>query len=88
MSVGVLVLVLLLLGALAVVVPAVIAYASGGDKRAEIREANRKAVEAANREKIAVKALRQIANGDALPVITAGDALDEIETTYQKEINS
>lgn len=51
------------------------------------REAKRELREAKAREKIATAALRQIANGDSMPVLTAGDALDRIESNYTKELN-
>lgn len=81
MAVSTVFLIMLVLVGLAVGVPTLVAYLNGSSKRAELRAAQ-------SREAIAVKALRQIANGDAMPVLTAGDALDRIESTYQKEINS
>jgi hypothetical protein len=51
------------------------------------REAKRQLREAQTRERIATSALRAIANGDSMPVLTAGDALDRIESNYTKELN-
>jgi hypothetical protein len=39
-----------------------------------------------NRSEVAQKALRQIVAGDSYPVLTAGDALDKINNTYDKEL--
>lgn len=39
------------------------------------------------RMSLAEQGLRKIANGDATPVITAGDYLDRIAQTYNKELN-
>lgn len=58
------------------------------DHRAEVREAKGEALAAKTREKIATRALRAIANGAGAPVLEAQDALDAIESTYTKELNS
>jgi hypothetical protein len=63
------------------VLPVLVSSLSPGsrDTRRELRESK-------SREKIATQALRAIANGDSMPVLTAGDALDRIENTYNKEL--
>lgn len=74
--------------ALAFAVPAVVTYAGGADKRAELREAKAEAALERSRTKIAVKGLRAIANGAGAPVLEAQDALDKIDLTYEtKELN-
>lgn len=62
--------------------PVVSSALSAGTRqaRAELRESKQ-------REKIATGALRQIVNGDNLAVLTAGNALDQIESNYNKELN-
>lgn len=71
------------------IVPVVVSALSPAarDNRAELREAKNEALAAKQREKIATKALRAIANGAGNPILEAQDALDSIETTYTKELN-
>jgi len=57
------------------------------DNRAELREARAETLAVKQREKIATKALRSIANGAGNPIFEAQDALDSIESTYTKELN-
>jgi hypothetical protein len=82
MSVGLLLLIILgvaiALGTTTVVSSAL--SSGAGDAKRELRASKA-------REKIATAALRQIANGDTMPVLTAGDALDRIESDYLKELN-
>lgn len=83
-------LVIILVVTLVIVGISVLGYLSSGarDNRDELREARQVALNAKTREKIAVKALRSIANGSGNPNLEATIALDEIEATYQKELNS
>jgi hypothetical protein len=87
-SVAAFLLVLVVIAALAVGIPSVVAYAGGSDKRRELREARTETALYRSREKIATKALRAIANGAGNPVYEAQDALDKIDLTYEtKELN-
>lgn len=90
MSVGMFFLVILLVAGVVIAGISVVGYLSSGagDNRAELREARQLALNAKTREKIAVKALRAIANGSGNPTMEASIALDEIEASYQKELNS
>lgn len=60
---------------------------SARDSRTELREARAETLAVKQREKIATKALRAIANGAGNPILEATDALDNIESTYTKELN-
>ena len=50
-------------------------------------EAERALTISRERERIATKALRAIANGAGNPIFEASDALEQIEGTYTKELN-
>ena len=91
MSVGFFLLVVVILVVLAVAGRLVLGYASGSDKRSEIRAAKADALFAKKKERIAVKALRSIVNNAGNPVLEAQIALDEIialeDSNYTKELN-
>jgi len=90
MAVGAFLLIILVVVVLAVVAVSVVSYMGSGapDTRRKIREANNIALAAKSREKIAVTALRSIANGAGRPDLEAQLALDNIDQTYTKELNS
>lgn len=89
MSVGILVLTLIILAAvgLGLAFLASLVNPEARATRAERRQDAAEIAEVRAREKIATKALRAIANGAGNPIFEAQDALDNIESTYIKEIN-
>lgn len=90
MAVGVFLLVIFLVIVLVALAVGVVSYLGSGapDTRRRIREANSIALAAKSREKIAVSALRSIANGSGNPTLEAQIALDNIDQAYTKELNS
>jgi hypothetical protein len=89
MSAGLFFLFLIVVGALifAAVVVAPLLSAESRATRREVREARQEAVCAEQRASIATKALRRIANGAGNPILEASEALDQLESTYTKELN-
>lgn len=87
MSVGMFFLVIFIsiLAVLGIIV--VLGYVGGNENRRDVREAKKEMLEARAREKVAVKALRTIANGAGNPTLEAQIALDNIDASYNKELN-
>lgn len=90
MSVGMFFILIIIAVALVLGVVAMVGYFSdpSRDNRAEVREVKQKLVLSRERERVATKALREIANGAGAPVLEASDALDRIEALETKELNS
>lgn len=62
-------------------------YTSGSGDRRTVKQARADANAERKRSEIAQKALREIAAGNAAPVLIASNALDEVHNTYGNELN-
>lgn len=71
-----------------VLVGSIVVPALSSGRGGEVRELKKKLVYERANNKIAVTALRAIANGSAQPILEAGIALDEIENNETKELSS
>lgn len=89
MSVGIFFLIIAVVVILAVVAVTVAANYDPNARyeRTQLREAEDSARILRERNSIATKALRSIANGAGNPILEASDALDRLESTYTKELN-
>ena len=67
---------------------AVVAFFNSGAQRAKVEtnQARNELLDERERLDIALNGLREIAAGSEMPVIVAGDTLNEVNRSYRKEI--
>lgn len=79
--------VILLLSVFAVFLGVVMVGFIRDDSRSDAKTLRANLLNSRHREKVATKALRSIVNDAGNPILEAQDALDEIESSYTKELS-